>query len=751
MSSPSDPFHGSTESATSTPESQYASDYRPTPDSMKSTRSAGLASPTVAQEDSRLLASPTSPATMSPHEFGARTTRLSPLNPTSTPPPTNNPSSFSRHPHSSSNASMASRPASMNSSTYPFMAAGGMGAASPLSPGSQRGSMILYRLAGDPATVRDSTFLQPPKLGAGVRDSYASSSGDSIRSFTDSKYPSGIPTQRGLIPYEYDPAVDELGPPDEEDLLHDPDAKMKRDGRRELPWRGIANVTVLVVLILGLLCLFVFYPVLTAIRDRDWNRIMESNLRINGTGQSPFLFQMPEPIDRDTPPEARTRTGFDGLEYDLVFSDEFNVDNRSFYAGDDPFWEAVDLWYGATGDLEWYDPQQVTTRDGHLIITIDSTATTQGRLSRGSTAPFTAAQNHDLEYRSGMIQTWNKFCFTSGYIEVSVTFPGPDQDTAGYWPGAWTMGNLARPGYPASTEGMWPYTYDTCDLGTFPNQTRPDGSGPAAALFSEESRSRYHNELSWLAGQRVSACTCPGEDHPGPRHDKGRGAPEIDIFEASRDKSRPPIGGTVSQSAQFAPFTHDYLYLNESTDYWENFNSPQTRPNGFRGSAVQQSVSGVTRVPSDMFQGLPNKRFVTFGFEYWANPSNIEEGYVWWQVDGNQTHRIGARAMGADPEEGGGAGIGQRLIPEEPMAIILNLGMSPNWQEIHLETMSFPGEMLVDYVRVYQRRDAINVGCDPKDYPTKKYIEDHLPAYSDVNMTAWQWPHPRNSLLEGCD
>jgi beta-glucanase (GH16 family) len=50
----------------------------------------------------------------------------------------------------------------------------------------------------------------------------------------------------------------------------------------------------------------------------------------------------------------------------------------------------------------------------------------------GSTAPFTRAENHDLEYRSGMIQTWNKFCFTSGYIEVSVTFPGPNEDTAGY-------------------------------------------------------------------------------------------------------------------------------------------------------------------------------------------------------------------------------------------------------------------------------------------------------------------------------
>jgi len=50
----------------------------------------------------------------------------------------------------------------------------------------------------------------------------------------------------------------------------------------------------------------------------------------------------------------------------------------------------------------------------------------------GSTAPFTAADNHGLDYRSGMLQTWNKFCFTTGYIEVSVTFPGPDQNTQGY-------------------------------------------------------------------------------------------------------------------------------------------------------------------------------------------------------------------------------------------------------------------------------------------------------------------------------
>ena len=31
----------------------------------------------------------------------------------------------------------------------------------------------------------------------------------------------------------------------------------------------------------------------------------------------------------------------------LVFSDEFNTDGRTFYPGDDPFWEAVDLHYWA--------------------------------------------------------------------------------------------------------------------------------------------------------------------------------------------------------------------------------------------------------------------------------------------------------------------------------------------------------------------------------------------------------------------
>lgn len=34
------------------------------------------------------------------------------------------------------------------------------------------------------------------------------------------------------------------------------------------------------------------------------------------------------------------------------FSDEFNKDGRTFYDGDDPFFQGVDIWYGVTRDLE---------------------------------------------------------------------------------------------------------------------------------------------------------------------------------------------------------------------------------------------------------------------------------------------------------------------------------------------------------------------------------------------------------------
>lgn len=54
--------------------------------------------------------------------------------------------------------------------------------------------------------------------------------------------------------------------------------------------------------------------------------------------------------------------------------------------------------------------------------------------------------------------------------------------------------------------------------------------------------------------------------------------------------------------------------------------------------------------------------------------------------------------------------------------IIANLGMSPNFGRIDFEHLQFPATMRIDYIRVYQRPDQINIGCDPPDFPTAAYI-----------------------------
>ena len=130
-------------------------------------------------------------------------------------------------------------------------------------------------------------------------------------------------------------------------------------------------------------------------------------------------------IDPDTPQDAYSRPGLDDptQTFDLVFSDEFNVDGRTFYPGDDPYWEAVDLYYWPTNDLEWYDPEQITTENGYLKITIEQ------------------RNVHNLSYISGMMSTWNKFCFTGGVLEAGISLPG-NPGVSGFWPGMFNSGRF---------------------------------------------------------------------------------------------------------------------------------------------------------------------------------------------------------------------------------------------------------------------------------------------------------------------
>ncbi|TFK43746.1 glycoside hydrolase family 16 protein [Crucibulum laeve] len=518
----------------------------------------------------------------------------------------------------------------------------------------------------------------------------------------------------------FDVTKDGLVDPDDD--LHDPTTDPTTDPATtneckklfNVSLRGFANVGCLALLCAIFLALFIGYPVVTYAKTP---RFLP---RINSTGQVPSMGNFGL-IDQDTPLQARRKASAkDGTEMILVFSDEFNTNGRSFYPGDDPYWEAADLHYWATNNKEWYDPEAVTTVDGSLVIT------------------FSEKQTHDLNFQGGR----NKFCFTGGYFEASVQLPGVN-NVAGMWPAVWTMGNLGRAGYGATLEGMWPYTYDSCDVGTAPNQTR--NGLPYDATVNGDHLFGY--ALSWLPGQKLSRCTCDGESHPGPKHPDGtyvgRSSPEIDMIEAQVG-GKPHIG-QVSQSAQWAPFDRSYLWDN-SSDNMIVMDPSISKLNGFIGSATQQATSVVTNTNQLCYEYVEDC-YSVYGFEY---KPGYDDAYITWVSDNKISWTLNAGGVGPDSS----VEISARPVPQEPMYMIINLGMSENFGAIDFDHLIFPNHLRVDYVRVYQRADAINIGCSPKDFPTEDYINKYIEAYTNPNLTTWRadygQPFPKNSFMEPC-
>ncbi len=85
------------------------------------------------------------------------------------------------------------------------------------------------------------------------------------------------------------------------------------------------------------------------------------------------------------------------------------------------------------------------------------------------------------------------FFYTTQYIP-SLTHI----NTGGLWPAVWLLGNLGRATYEASTNNIWPWSYDTCD--------------------------RKKQEAQSISG-------CNKASHFGLNKFQGRGATEIDLLE----------------------------------------------------------------------------------------------------------------------------------------------------------------------------------------------------------------------------
>ncbi|KAF9068692.1 beta-glucan synthesis-associated [Rhodocollybia butyracea] len=517
-------------------------------------------------------------------------------------------------------------------------------------------------------------------------------------------HPNSISTKFSLTP---DPKRWDLvvspGVAEPDDYLHNPDPRRDRlnDNHFVISGRGIANVGCLFILMAALLGLFVGFPVVKYFTTSTLSTQGGFNLGgTNGSGQVPDIGNFGL-IDRETPQDAYTLTSYtDGTtEYDLVFSDEFNTDGRTFWPGDDPYCALLNN--SQTGDLEWYSPAAITTANGSLQITLSKQ---------------NPATNHNLSYQGGMLTSWNKFCFTGGIFVASVRIPGSN-NVVGLWPAVWTMGNLGRAGYGASLDGL---VY----VGTVANQSV--NGIPAAAVDGTGDKGNG-GSLSYLEGQRLSRCTCPGESHPGPIHSDGH---------------------------MSDPFDYQYKWQNTSENYII-YNKSDTTYNEYMGVPISSLLlryqPQVSHKWIDRFVLLPNFTSATrptllpiewnmlfnYGIEYLPGYAS-DNGFITWIQNNTAAWSMNAAGMGADTK----VNISARPVSQEPMKTSGG---------IDLANLVFPAVMSIDWVRVYQKKGETNIGCDPVDFPTAAYIQEYSEAYTNENLTTWEQygqPMPKNSFLK---
>uniref|UniRef100_A0AAV1TT02 Beta-glucan synthesis-associated protein n=1 Tax=Peronospora matthiolae TaxID=2874970 RepID=A0AAV1TT02_9STRA len=251
-------------------------------------------------------------------------------------------------------------------------------------------------------------------------------------------------------------------------------------------------------------------------------------------------------VDVDTPKSVYNLTSSRGDTWTLVMSDEFNVPGRNFAPGRDHMWTAVEMPDGVNAALEYYSINMTSTLtepDGRGVFQIkimeDENITYTVWNNYAEPAGF---ETHNMYYRAGMIQSWNKFCFQGGRMEVVAQLPAtvsssnPDmkninnrvESTEFYptWPGIWLLGNLGRALFSQSTSRMWPWSYNECDK-------------------------------TLKTSQRINACD--GRPGHGLNPYQGRGAPEIDLLEGA--------GNIISTSIQLAPgMPNDFRIIPPTND-----------------------------------------------------------------------------------------------------------------------------------------------------------------------------------------
>lgn len=125
--------------------------------------------------------------------------------------------------------------------------------------------------------------------------------------------------------------------------------------------------------------------------------------------------------------------------------------------------------------------------------------------------------------------------------------------------------------------------------------------------------------------------------------------------------------------------------------------------NVYRGGPYQQALSGLTLLNNEWYDG---NAYQIYAFEY--KPGEGSDAYVQWFVGKEKTWYLDGRSIGPN------GNVGARTVAEEPMAVIMNFGMSNSFAALNWTGLGtlMPATMRIDYIRVYQDDGEELVTCE---------------------------------------
>jgi len=452
-------------------------------------------------------------------------------------------------------------------------------------------------------------------------------------------------------------------------------------------------------------------------------------------------------IDPDTSSSVYNTTSgaYTSEGYNLVFSDEFNTADRKFGDGNDERWTAINSYNFNTGDFEAYVPDAITTKDGKLVITAD--------VKKIALDPSGSPR----AFSSGMMQSWNKTCFTGGILEMSFNLPGKVDTNSQLWAAAWMSGMLGRPAYGPlqgvlSNGNIWPYSYDTCD----------DNADDQKYSACTASVPAYCTEANLTSAQCdiVAANKAMLGSH-------GRGMTEIDVFELFTSVDYQDVGSSttdavLSTSYQVAPNTDSEAWSNwntystcfktvyngcttsqfdsTSSTYCKLYTGqyyqcayPYSVGNSYHGESGRDSISALTPLTESDFS-----EDIVMRLEW-------EPGkWLRWLIKRDSDSDFALMLQMNQEALAACGSTAQRNIPEEPQYMLFNIALSDQAGWVNTSTTDLwdagSYEMKVDYVRYYQRPSATSTECSTTEYPSAEFVAENptvfaLPEVSNTTQS----------------